>query len=101
MPAQKHDELLQSIGLHKNEANLYLTALKLGASSAIQLGQKTGVTRQMIYELLPSLITKGLIKQIEIGNKKLYQALSPEILEDKANISLSGILPKPCTETGL
>ena len=83
MTTQKQEELLQSIGLHKNEANLYLASLRSGPASAIQLGQKIGVTRQMVYEVLPVLISKGLIKQVEIGSRRLYQAVAPEILEDK------------------
>lgn len=84
MTTQKQKELLQQIGLHKNEANLYLASLRLGPASAIQLGQKIGVTRQMVYEVLPVLISKGLIKQVEIGSRNLFQAVSPEILEDRA-----------------
>lgn len=84
MTIRKQDELLQSIGLHKNEANLYLASLRLGPASAIQLGEKIGVTRQMVYEVLPVLISKGLIKQVKIGSKRLYQAVAPEILEDRA-----------------
>lgn len=76
--------LLESIGLHKNEARLYLASLKLGPASAIQLGQKMGDTRQMIYLLLPGLIEKGLIKKTAINNKNFFKAVEPDILVDIA-----------------
>ncbi len=77
--------LLESIGLHKNQARLYITSLKLGPASAIQLGQKIDDTRQMVYLLLPGLIEKGLMKRTAIGNKDYYQAIAPDILVDIAS----------------
>lgn len=79
----KYTKILQHIGLNKNEANLYLTSLQLGPSTAIQLGQKLGITRQMVYTLLPQLIEQGLIKEITIGSKRFFQAVSPEVLNDR------------------
>lgn len=76
--------LLKSIGLHKNEARLYLNALKLGPASAIQLGQKIDDTRQMVYLLLPGLMEKGLLKRVSLGNKDYYKAISPEVLVEIA-----------------
>lgn len=87
----KFHKILESIGLSSNEANLYLISLKLGPASAIQLGQKIGVTRQMIYILLPSLIEQGLIKETNIGNRRLFQATSPEILLDRTDQILKNV----------
>lgn len=79
----KYAKLLQSIGLNKNEANLYLTSLQLGPASAIQLGQKLGITRQMVYTLLPQLIEQGLMKEVTVGSRRLFQAVGPEALNDR------------------
>lgn len=76
--------LLESIGLHKNQARLYVVSLQLGPASAIQLGQKINDTRQMVYLLLPGLIEKGLMKKIPLGNRDYYQAVAPDILIDIA-----------------
>lgn len=73
---------LQQIGLTESEAKLYLTSLNIGPASAINLGRKINVTRQMIYVLLPPLIEKGLIKQTRIGARQYYEAARPEILVD-------------------
>lgn len=81
---QQAERLLATIGLAPNEAKLYLTALRLGAASAIHLAKTVKVSRQMIYVILPKLIKQGLIKKIEISNREIYQAVNPEILEDRA-----------------
>lgn len=77
------NELLQTLGLSKTEAELYLVSLQLGPSSAIQLGQKLNLTRQLIYSLLPRLTEQSLIKQVTIGKRHFYQAVGPEVLRDK------------------
>ncbi len=77
-------DTLLAIGLTKSESELYVVSLELGAASAIQLGQKAGLSRQMIYVLLPSLLEKGLMKQVSIGKRHYYQAVNPDVLTDKA-----------------
>ncbi|TSC65456.1 MAG: TrmB family transcriptional regulator [Candidatus Berkelbacteria bacterium Gr01-1014_85] len=79
----KYTKLLTLLGLNKNEADLYLISLQLGPSTAIQLAQKVGVTRQMIYTLLPQLIEQGLMKETAHSSKRLFQAIGPEVLNDR------------------
>ncbi len=86
-----HVKLLESIGLSQSEAKLYLANLRLGPASAIQLGQKVGITRQMVYTLLPQLLEKGLVKETTIGTKRLFEALGPEALEDRAGSILQQV----------
>lgn len=83
--------LLKNIGLNENEANLYLASLSLGPATAIQLAKKVGVTRQMIYILLPYLMQKGLLQSTRVGSKHLYEASDPETLKDIAEKSLADI----------
>jgi len=75
---------LKDIGLTKSEAELYLANLEMGPATAIQLGERLGHTRQMIYNLLPTLLEKGVIKKTEVGGRRLYEAVNPEILVDRA-----------------
>ncbi len=84
--------LLESIGLHKNQARLYVVSLRLGPASVIQLGQKINDTRQMVYLLLPGLIEKGLMKRVSMGNKDYYKAISPEVLVEIAQNNKEKIL---------
>jgi sugar-specific transcriptional regulator TrmB len=82
----KFEKDLESIGLSSSEAKIYLTNLSLGPASAIQLAQKLGITRQSIYELLPRLMEKGLIKQVQIGTRRYFQAVNPDVLRDRAKL---------------
>lgn len=87
---------LEQIGLTESEAKLYLTSLHIGPASAIQLGRKVNLSRQMIYVLLPPLIEAGLIKQTKIGARQYYEAADPEILIDlmeKSKQTISELVP--------
>ncbi|HEY1075006.1 MAG TPA: helix-turn-helix domain-containing protein [Patescibacteria group bacterium] len=77
-------KLLTFIGFSETEAKLYLANLRLGPATAIQLSQKVGISRQMVYTLLPSLLEQGLIKETVVGSRRLFEALSPEVLQDRA-----------------
>lgn len=87
----KYSAILESIGLSKAASRLYVESLKLGPASAIGLAQKLGVTRQSIYELLPLLQEQGLIKQVNISNKRLFQAVDPTILQAITEESLQRV----------
>lgn len=92
----KYSDILESIGISKAAARLYLQCLKLGPASAIQIAQKLGITRQSVYELLPYLQEKGLIKQVTIQNKRLFQAVDPSILKaiaDESQLKIQEIIP--------
>ena len=45
----------------------------------------------MIYNLLPFLMNKGLIKRVEMEERELYQAVSPEVLGDLAQKTAADI----------
>lgn len=88
---------LEQIGLSESEARLYLASLNMGPSSAIQLGKKIGVTRQMIYVLLPQMMERGLIKQTKIGARQYYEAANPDILIDmveKSRQQITELVPQ-------
>jgi sugar-specific transcriptional regulator TrmB len=78
--------LLESIGLSASESAIYLAGLRLGPATAIQLAQKSDLTRQMVYTVIPSLIEKGLMKEVRISNKRYFQASNPEVLTDRAEL---------------
>lgn len=92
----KYSSILESIGLSKAAARLYIESLKLGPASAIQLAQKLTITRQSVYELLPQLRERGLIKQVTINNKRLFQAVDPTLLQaiaEEATQKITEIIP--------
>ena len=74
---------LQKIGLTESESAIYLSALSLGPASVIEIGQKAALTRQMVYNLLPALAEQGLLKEVREGKRRLFEAVTPDILKHR------------------
>lgn len=68
-------KLLNDFGLTNTEANIYLSALRLGNASASELAKDTGYKRPAVYHALETLESKGLMKIL--GTRKILQ-YSPE-----------------------
>jgi sugar-specific transcriptional regulator TrmB len=75
-------DLLEDVGLNKNEAIIYRTLLENGEMLPSELTEKTPVMRQNVYAVLKSLVKKGLIEQIEHRKKLVYRAEHPQKLLD-------------------
>lgn len=73
------EEELQQLGLSKNEARIYLSALSLGPSSASQLAEDARIKRPTTYLALENLIKKGLVYQ-SAEKKQLFVAEKPDKL---------------------
>lgn len=81
----QNDKLLDSLtqfGLDENEAKVYLAALSLGATTILKIAKQTDVKRTTVYEIVNSLIQKGLMKKEIRGFKTLFVAEHPERLEN-------------------
>jgi len=78
---------LETLGLTKNEAKIYLALLKLGSASVSQIAKIAQIQRVNIYDTLERLKDKGLISSVLKSNKKYFEASSPEnikqLLEEK------------------
>lgn len=73
---------LQRIGLSKQEASVYLAALKLGVAKASEVAQKSNVKREAAYYILKLLQEKGFISEVIKSGVKHYSAVQPKrILE--------------------
>jgi len=70
-------EVLYKIGLSENEAEVYLTLLRLGPASAYQIAQKSGIYRPHVYDKLETLADKGLVSHVQRGKKKIFTAAPP------------------------
>lgn len=75
-------EVLEGIGLSKNEIKTFLTLLKVGESKAGAIIVKTGLQSSATYNAINSLIDKGLVSYIKKGQIKYYKAASPEAITD-------------------
>ena len=81
------ESALESIGLSRQEAIVYLSALKLGVAKASQIAQKAGITREAVYYILKLLQKKGFVSEAIKSGVKYYSAVSPkrilEIIEEE------------------
>jgi len=90
------EEVLQELGLTKNEAKVYLVLLEYGSLNITEITNKLPIHRVNIYDLLKRLLEKGLISFKIEGRKKYYSTTDPnfllKILEEKEAL-LKKILP--------
>jgi sugar-specific transcriptional regulator TrmB len=97
MPHKPLSRALESIGLHENEANLYLASLSMGPSTILKLSRASGMKRTTIYSVVESLKQKGLMSVEHKGLKKLYTPEDPQklsvVLQSKQK-QLSSALPE-------
>ena len=71
------EEILQSLGLTRNEINVYLTLLKMGSGLAGEITEKSGVHRRNVYDSIERLIKKGLVSFVIQNNRKYFHATDP------------------------
>ena len=63
-------EVLEFIGLHKNERIIYLDLIKNGSSTALEVSKRTKIHRPNTYDALRKLLEKGFISQVKNISKK-------------------------------
>jgi sugar-specific transcriptional regulator TrmB len=90
------EKKLEFLGLTKTESSLYVTLLKIGESTAIQLAKESNIHRRTIYDNLTILIKKGFVSY-KIKNKiRYFEPVNPTILQgllnEKKN-TLDDVLP--------
>lgn len=74
---------LQELGLSENEAAVYISALSLGPSSALDIAKNSSIKRATVYLALESLRDKGFIHNEYVGLKRKFVAVNPEKFEEK------------------
>lgn len=88
---------LEKIGLSRNEARVYTGVLESGPSSVLEISRKSGVKRGTVYEILPELKSKKLVRETRRGTKRLFVAAKPSVLlkrvEEQRDL-LKTILPE-------
>lgn len=80
---------LISAGLTKNQAEVYLEILKHPEQSGGEIARNLSIDRSFVYNIINSLIDKGLVSYITKGKVRLYYSADPENLlkeiEEKRN----------------
>jgi len=72
-------DYLQEAGLTKREAHIYLALLQKKEFVASEISSIVPVGRTKIYEIIPSLLAKGLCTESLKNGKKIYSAIEPQI----------------------
>ncbi len=90
------DQILEEIGLSKNEALVYKSMIHLGDQSASRISEVANLNRISTYSLLKSLKEKGFCSIYNKNKIQYFKPISPEnilaLLEDKKN-KIKSIIP--------
>ena len=70
-------DVLKRLGLTLNEARVFCALSGVGKSTAKSISKSSGIAREVVYQVLPSLQTKGLVEEI-VTSPKRFRALSME-----------------------
>ena len=76
------ENILEEIGLTKNEIKVYLALLKLGSTTTGSIIKESKAHNSKVYDSLERLINKGLVTYVIVENTKHFKAVSPERLVD-------------------
>lgn len=76
---------LMNFGLTKNESIIYSTLIKIGESKASAIIKESGFKSGKIYQVLESLINKGLISFVIKNNIKYFSPQHPKKILDYIN----------------
>lgn len=91
------EDILEEIGLSKNESKVFLALLDLGSATAGKITEKSGVHRTNVYDALERLIEKGLVSYILKEKTKYFEATDPRNLLNfvkTKELKLKSILPQ-------
>ena len=77
MLANEAIDVLESLGLSRYEAKVYLALLKLGEATAQEIAEEAGIPYSKIHSILNALANKGLIEIILLRPKK-YRPINPQ-----------------------
>jgi sugar-specific transcriptional regulator TrmB len=70
-------EFLRSIGIGKNEAEIYVSLVKEGAMTVLEISKITKIHRSNIYEAIDNLIKQGIVWEAHHSQKKVFCARPP------------------------
>jgi sugar-specific transcriptional regulator TrmB len=71
---------LEQLDITENDATVYLSLLKLGASNPSDISKETGIKRARIYDSLKRLIERGFVVQDIERKRPIYLCNNPQLL---------------------
>jgi len=75
-----YEQYLKNLDLSEKEAVVYLASLELGLSTIQEIARKSQISRSTTYEIIESLMKKGLMSALTKGKKKYFSAEGSERL---------------------
>lgn len=75
---------LKKLGFNEYEAKSYVSLVKQGTVTAYQVSKDSGIPRARIYDVLSSLVEKGIVLKEEIKDGTKYSPLPVDIFLKKA-----------------
>ena len=91
------EQILKEYGLSDNEIKVYIASLSKGTSKVNEISKKAGLLRTTTYEVLKSLVEKGLVSYAIKSKVRYFEAADPNklvrILEEKKE-KIKSILPE-------
>lgn len=93
---EKINQVLESIGLNKNEVKIYLDLIRYSRSSALDISKRTHIHRSNTYDAIRKLIDRGFVNEIIEEKKKMFKAVGPEKIKDfvrQQELEIDSIIP--------
>lgn len=71
---------LEQLGISRKASKTYLTLLKMGSGTVMDIAYKAEINRSTVYDLLESLSQRKLVTQTYKGKRRIFVALHPDKL---------------------
>lgn len=75
---EKLFKIFKNLGFNQKETDVYLACLEIGKASVIQLAKKAKIKRTTTYNIINSLIERGLLSKHEDRKGQKFSAEPPE-----------------------
>lgn len=88
------DALFQRLGFTEKEAKIFLLIIQYGSSAASTLARLSGIKRTTVYNILNSLVAKGVVSYFRQGAYTYFQIddLNKLVLYEKERVNTAKIL---------
>ena len=76
----KYNKILKELGFSQNEIEVYIALLELDSTGVTNIAKKSGINRTSCYDILESLVKKGLVSKFKKEKKIYFTASDPKRL---------------------
>lgn len=69
---QLKKKLTENLGFSEKKAQIYLSLLELGEVTASQVAKSASIKRTTVYNILPELVSDGLVRSVKHQKQEIY-----------------------------